>query len=90
MTGPYPYTEDDFPPSPVPSPPPTPIQRLKKRAGQAKPFIPYVILGWGIKTRSTNALVTAVFSLIAVKAFNKHTTISNCSFTGGDVGVLVK
>lgn len=75
---------------PIVPPTKTGRQILKEHVEKIKPYVPYAILAWGFKTRSTNTLIGAIFALLAVKRFNKSTVISNCSISGAGTGMVIR
>lgn len=77
---------------PIVRPPKTGTQKFTEQVDRVKPFVPYAILAWGIKIRSTNVLLTAVFSLMAVKGFSRPVMVSNNHFTSSPdgVGLVIK
>ena len=75
-------------PAPNPFTPPAPT--VKQRVAKAAPFLPYLPLAIGMKTRSANWLIVAVFTQLAVKPPKRIVTVTDSTFSAtGDAPMLV-
>jgi hypothetical protein len=71
-------------------------QKTREQITKIFPYVPYVLLAVGVRTKSTHWLLASVFAVVAVKPSQRYVTVQNCNFTstpvphGASTGLMVR